>query len=398
MLFLSLEHQILLVVVLIFSSYLFTNALLLRHQPASLRAFGFIFILPLILTIIAFFTATYQWESASRLMVLGHLFLILLCTLVLLLPDKSKAIKVFYLLPFVMLITALSLSSSPLYQTGYHILCCLAFGLVLIQCALIFHYVIQGNKPKMLLHIGLFMLSTGQGVWLWLQEPTLETVLIMAVGYVLCTSYVHKNALGALYKDYRANKETLDRMNASIHAEVLRRVEEIERSNRKLLEISKTDSMTGLYVKSEVIRTLESLLERTPRGNLSVLMFDIDKFKQINDNLGHQIGDRCIRTVANLAKTSFRNDDIVGRFGGDEFIVLLPGTSPAKAYLIAERFRQLVQCKSSPQFTVSIGIASYPEDAGSSGLLIEAADKALYMSKQKGRNQITLYSSRQTKE
>lgn len=397
MLFLSQEYQLLIVVVLIFSSYLTINALTIRHQPKGMRAFSLNFLLPLILTLAAFLTATYHMVNASAFLVLGHLFLILSCTLVLLFPEDSKMMGFFFVLPFMFLIISFLIAKSPLYQAWLTTFFYMDVGLILIDIALIIHNVIQGHKRKFMVCFGLFMMAASMGIWLLVQDITYEALAMLALGYILCTFYIYKSTLGAFLKDYHTNKEALDRMNASIHAEVMRRVEEIERSNRKLLETSKTDSMTGLYIKSAVIKTLDTLLERTPHGSLSVVIFDIDNFKQINDNMGHQIGDRCVKTIATLAKTSFRSNDILGRYGGDEFIVLLPGTTPAKAYLIADRFRQLVQSKSSPQFTISAGIASFPEDAGTSELLIEAADKALYISKQKGRNQITLYSQ-QTKE
>lgn len=182
-------------------------------------------------------------------------------------------------------------------------------------------------------------------------------------------------------------------MSSSLHSEVIRRVEEIERSNRKLLEKSKTDSMTGLLVKSAVIEKLNNFIERSPKSTISVLMFDIDLFKQINDTMGHQTGDVSIRNLTNLIKTSFRQDDIPGRYGGDEFIVLLPDTPPIKAFIIADRFRELIQNKTNPPITISMGISSYPADGKTPAALIDAADKALYISKQKGRNCVTLYSS-----
>jgi diguanylate cyclase (GGDEF)-like protein len=121
-------------------------------------------------------------------------------------------------------------------------------------------------------------------------------------------------------------------------------------------------------------------------------MFDIDYFKKINDNHGHQTGDLCIKSVANFIRTSFRQGDLSGRFGGDEFIILLPSTPSVKAYTIAERLRETVQRKSNPPITISIGIATYPHDASTADQIIEASDKALYASKEKGRNCATLYS------
>jgi diguanylate cyclase (GGDEF)-like protein len=151
--------------------------------------------------------------------------------------------------------------------------------------------------------------------------------------------------------------------------------------------------MTGFYIKTAFMQSLETELERLPQTVLSIIMFDIDNFKDINDSEGHQVGDRCIKNLSGLAKTSFRKDDVIGRYGGDEFLVLLPETAPVKAYLIAERFRQYVQTKSSPQITISIGISNYPFNGNSADELIEAADKALYASKHNGRNKVTSYSS-----
>ena len=116
MLFLSLEYQLILIVALVFSSYLFINALFMRHQSIGLKAFGLTFILPLMLTLAAFLTATYHKSSASAFLILGHLFLALLCTLVVLFPENTKTVKLFYILPFILLITAF-LSEDPPYMT-----------------------------------------------------------------------------------------------------------------------------------------------------------------------------------------------------------------------------------------------------------------------------------------
>jgi diguanylate cyclase (GGDEF)-like protein len=118
-------------------------------------------------------------------------------------------------------------------------------------------------------------------------------------------------------------------------------------------------------------------------------MFDIDNFKKINDTHGHITGDKCIKNLMNICRNSFRGDDVIGRFGGDEFVILLPGTSPVKAYLVAERFRKNVEQTKDPHYTVSIGVASYPLDGKNSKGLISSADKALYISKEKGRNMVS---------
>lgn len=118
-------------------------------------------------------------------------------------------------------------------------------------------------------------------------------------------------------------------------------------------------------------------------------MIDIDNFKQINDAHGHIAGDNCLRKMVSIAKNSIRSEDILGRFGGDEFIIIMYETSPVKAYLVAERFRKKVESTSDPYFTVSIGVASYPTDAENTKDLVIAVDKALYMSKEGGRNKVS---------
>lgn len=393
MMFLSLEYQLFLIIELVFSSYLFINAFTLRHQSVRLRSFGLVFFLPFFLSVAAFLTAPYNKLNAQTTLLTAHIFLILLLTLSLYLNEKSESSKLFYLLPFFMTGLTLFISHSSLNSTWYTVYYLACLGFVLFHMALTVHTLFQKSKERLPAYLGLFIMASALGVWLLSGTMTLEGLFLMTVGYSTCTVYSYQNTLGRFLKDYYKNSEDLQRMNASLQTEVIRRVEQIEKSNRKLLEISKTDSMTGLYIKSAVIKKLETSLERSPRTTMSLLMFDIDNFKHINDSFGHQVGDRCIKTLASLSMTSFRKDDILGRFGGDEFIALLPDTSPTKAYGIADRFRLLVQSKSSPQLTISIGIANYPEDAKTPELLIDAADKALYISKQKGRNLVTLYAS-----
>lgn len=118
-------------------------------------------------------------------------------------------------------------------------------------------------------------------------------------------------------------------------------------------------------------------------------MFDIDKFKGINDTYGHIIGDKCLKSLALTASTSVRKTDIVGRYGGDEFIIILPQSGPADALKIGEQFRKNIEKSKNPHFTVSIGVATYPWDGDDMTALIESADKGLYHSKENGRNQIS---------
>ena len=393
MLFLNLENQLFFILMLVFSSYLLINALVLRPQSIRLRVFGLAFALPFLLTIAAFLTAPYHKSGAMALLFLGQILLILLCTIILLIKQESDILKLFYLLPFILAAAALIFAASPLFTIWFVGFYFIELGLILVILVLLVYSFLQKAKNRLLAYSGLFVMTMSSGLWLILKVLTLESLLLMGLGYGACTVYIYQNTSGIFFKEYQKNSDSLRRMNASMQMEVIRRVEEIERSNRKLLELSKTDRMTGLYVKSVVVKNLETFLERSPHTTLTLLMIDIDKFKEINDTLGHQIGDHCIKTLSTLAQASFRKDDIIGRYGGDEFLILLPETPTVKAYLIADRFRQQIQSKLNPQITISVGIANYPEDGKTSSSLIEAADKALYVSKENGKNSVTLYST-----
>ncbi len=127
-------------------------------------------------------------------------------------------------------------------------------------------------------------------------------------------------------------------------------------------------------------------------------MIDIDHFKAINDRYGHDEGDRALIHVSSLLKASLRNDDIVARFGGEEFLVVLPSTIMKDAVVIAERIRRFVEAKplsagdEKIHLTVSLGIAGIPAIwADSKEEFIKCADKALYEAKDKGRNRVCFY-------
>jgi diguanylate cyclase (GGDEF)-like protein len=392
-LFLNLENQIFFLIAFSFSFLIFAGSMAIKMQPLKMRVFELAFVIPLFLAVTAFLTATYNISGATSLLILSHILLIVDCSFVLLIPPGADALKLFGLVPFVFVGLGFYLSTPKVYSFLFAVMCFTVFVLLVINLVLLINNMFHNEKTHMAGFAGIFILSSSTGLWLIQGVISCEVLILLALGYLCCTYYVYKNTLAEFFRDYQSSRESLKRMNSSIHAEVIRRVEAIERSNRKLLEKSRTDSMTGLLIKSAILEKLENLLERAPRMNLSILMIDIDNFKHINDTMGHQHGDLCIKALTNIARTSFRQDDIIGRYGGDEFIVVLPDTPSVKAYIIADRFRELIQSRSNPSITISVGISSYPDDAKTPAALIEAADKALYTSKQKGRNTVSLYSA-----
>lgn len=164
----------------------------------------------------------------------------------------------------------------------------------------------------------------------------------------------------------------------------------------ELQRLAKTDGMTGLFNRRHFLTLAETEWTRFQRYHrpLTLLMLDIDHFKFINDNLGHDAGDRAIVHVANIAKASSRTSDVLARIGGDEFVLLLPETELAQAGQLAERLRQNVA--DSPagvdavqiKMTVSIGIAEATLSMPCVGMLMKLADEALYKAKSLGRNRV----------
>jgi len=177
-------------------------------------------------------------------------------------------------------------------------------------------------------------------------------------------------------------------------------------SNLRLLDSMKqqanVDVLTGLYNRrfvEEYARKLMAMARRRDQP-VGVIMMDLDHFKTFNDVYGHELGDRILREFAKTVTVAMRETNLAARFGGEEFVVLLPDAGPKACMLVAERIRQAVMRmavssgtdKPLPQLTVSLGIAVFPEHGTSFEELLVASDKALYESKRSGRNRATLYS------
>jgi len=161
--------------------------------------------------------------------------------------------------------------------------------------------------------------------------------------------------------------------------------------------LAQTDALTQLYNRRHTSATLEAEVARANRYGtpLSVLICDIDHFKSINDRFGHNAGDEVIRQVAKVLGASIRRIDLAGRWGGEEFVVLLPSTPLDGAAVVGERIRTAVEALDPVQgtlerITVSVGVAEH-ERRKNAVELIEQADKSLYRAKQQGRNRVELY-------
>jgi diguanylate cyclase (GGDEF)-like protein len=163
------------------------------------------------------------------------------------------------------------------------------------------------------------------------------------------------------------------------------------------LALSRTDPLTTLFNRSQLFVTLEQEVSRTRRSDrgFCLLMIDVDGLKLINDTAGHMRGDDVLRALGAIIHTSIRNVDSAYRYGGDEFVVLLPETEIVGAFVVAEKIRAgaeevgLALTESEPLTSVSIGLVSHPEDGLSAEELMTAADRAMYQAKKLGKNQIS---------
>lgn len=175
--------------------------------------------------------------------------------------------------------------------------------------------------------------------------------------------------------------------------EVKRRTEDLATANRALMEISRHDALTGLHNRLAANERLRSEFERMKRTeqDYSVLMIDIDLFKNVNDSCGHAIGDGVLRMVADALAKDLREYDFIARWGGEEFLILLPATDCEQACVVAEKLRSAVAERSHPiagAVTVSVGVATAsPEDIDEDYAVMKA-DEALYEAKKSGRDRV----------
>lgn len=161
-----------------------------------------------------------------------------------------------------------------------------------------------------------------------------------------------------------------------------------------------TDSLTKTFTRRHFFNRFQEELKRSRELHLamSFLMVDIDNFKSFNDTYGHLVGDAILKTVADAIRSNCREIDLIGRFGGEEFTVVLPITSKDGALFAAERIRRSIESTSIRAFdetlsvTVSIGVASFPQDAKTNQELVDKADWALYRSKRTGKNKVSVYA------
>ena len=203
------------------------------------------------------------------------------------------------------------------------------------------------------------------------------------------------------FAELEARVRTQLRIGALVD-EVERQKKALEEMNEKLLRVSRTDGLTGLDNRRHLEERLNEMYEHSARLSepLGVVMCDLDKFKSVNDEYGHQVGDEVLRQLAEILKHQAREVDRVGRYGGEEFMLLLPGTVLDEAVVLAERVRQAVEAHTfsfdggTLRRTISSGVAAWPHPRLTNcDALVKAADDALYVAKETGRNRVVRFDS-----
>ncbi len=191
-------------------------------------------------------------------------------------------------------------------------------------------------------------------------------------------------------------KIQLVKKNRQLMARMKNDAVKLKRMNEKLKDLANRDELTGMYNRRWFQKALEIEWTRCRRYKrvFSLIMTDLDHFKQYNDTFGHPAGDKVLKDLAKIFREKTREPTMAVRFGGEEFVILAPETDKKKARQLAERLRKMVagfpfkgkNPRSREMVTLSLGIATYPEDGEDCESLIEYADEALYRAKDKGRN------------
>lgn len=195
-------------------------------------------------------------------------------------------------------------------------------------------------------------------------------------------------------------KLKLQRQNANLMETLKNYSVELEEKSRLLKSMAERDGLTDLYNHRHFRESLDREIARADRDQsaLSLIIIDLDYFKNYNDSNGHLAGDKLLRQCGEILKESVRGSDLVARYGGEEFVLILPNADLENAGQLAERIRERIaeypfegrKTQPSGKLTASLGVATYPHDGDTANTLIDSADQALYRAKESGRNAVSI--------
>src|SRR5579863_3636651 len=226
---------------------------------------------------------------------------------------------------------------------------------------------------------------------LYLETASSMSIPLVSFGQTLGVLVLDTAKPGAFHVNDTQSLESV----ADICATAIQNANYVER----VKQLAYLDGLTGIFNRRFFELRMAEELERAQRFNagMSIIMIDIDHFKDLNDEFGHMLGDEVLRQVASLLHDQLRKFDVVCRYGGEEFAILLSQTNPQHAIAVAEKLRGLVETWQFPglprSVTISAGVATYPENALERDGLMKASDASLYAAKQAGRNRVLLASA-----
>ncbi|MFQ5995397.1 MAG: diguanylate cyclase [Acidiferrobacterales bacterium] len=241
------------------------------------------------------------------------------------------------------------------------------------------------------------------GAYDFLQKPFEDLELIANVARRAIENYNLVREREKLVETLKSRNEALSNLNKAFKALTVtlkNKNEALENLNTAFKSLAIRDELTGLFNRRYFEEALTSEVIRATRyeRNLSVIFLDVDHFKKYNDQHGHQYGDLVLKRIGRILKESVREIDIATRYGGEEFVVILPETTKDDSYAAAEKIRKAVEGspidvmpgKPAVRLTISAGVASLGVDATNATELIAKADQAVYQAKQNGRNAVRL--------
>ncbi|MGB9730973.1 MULTISPECIES: GGDEF domain-containing response regulator [Calditerrivibrio] len=235
------------------------------------------------------------------------------------------------------------------------------------------------------------------------EEGSLDYTYFIMITHKL-SKEVFNNSLSCgaddfIFKPFDEN-EFISRFRAGVR--IIELIKRLKSAKQEIEEISRTDYLTGIYNRRALMEILSAELFRSIREKteLCVAILDLDNFKNVNDVYGHFVGDEVLKGFVEIAKSCIRRYDVIGRFGGEEFIIILPKTTKETGYMVMERIRSTLEDKGiktssgTINITVSIGVACTC-DSKNVDQLIHDADISLYKAKTSGRNRVEVFNDNQ---
>lgn len=223
------------------------------------------------------------------------------------------------------------------------------------------------NYSESSLFIGLCVLFAGDALSFYMTINELKT---------------HQTSL------YEENRQYREDFEQAVEKEVKKRTFYMELSKERMLQLNRTDHLTKLLNRKSVMADINDLIFDKSVQKFVLFIFDIDHFKQINDSLGHATGDVCLKNLSACVKAQIGENDLAGRYGGDEFMIALPHKGYKEGLSFAQSLMEEISKQNNPAFSISMGMSVYPWDGEEYKRLFEIADKGLYAAKEEGRKRI----------